>query len=171
MESGIVPHLMKYRLPDRSTVDISSDVMDYMQKWRQVKPYMAEAGGFLIGYQNRISSNIIVDGLSHPYDLDYRNIIRFDIKDERHHLFLLEQEKYGSHYVGTWHTHPEEIPYPSSRDLLDWNASLREDKSFCKWMFFIIVGIRSMRIWAGDSDRNEITELPECNKSNGIYVD
>ena len=87
--------LIKFRLPDNRTVDIAADVADQMKKWRQIRRYMSEAGGFLTGYQDERSSNVIIDGLSHPFYLDYRTRTRFDIRDPRHQLFLHKQKKRG----------------------------------------------------------------------------
>lgn len=162
--------LIKFRLPDNRTVDIAADVADQMKKWRQIRRYMSEAGGFLTGYQDERSSNVIIDGLSHPFYLDYRTRTRFDIRDPRHQLFLHKQKRTGSQYVGTWHTHPEKVPEPSERDWIDWRNSLEEDKSICHWMFFAIVGTAGMRIWAGSQMQHEIEELFEVEKQDGIYM-
>lgn len=162
--------LKKYQLPNNRTVDVTSDAIEKMKEWRQIQQDMSEAGGFLTGYQNDKSSNIIIDNISHPYFLDYRTRIRFDLRDPRHYLFLYRQQKTGSQYLGTWHTHPENIPEPSERDWHDWKSSLQEDRSVCDCMFFIVVGIVDMRIWAGFAKEPHITELYEIKKRDGIYL-
>ena len=48
-------------------------------------------------------------------------------------------------YLGEWHTHPEDYPYPSSLDRSEWNrlSAQRRDK---RPMLAVIVGRKSLYV-------------------------
>lgn len=165
--------LIKIIALDGRTVDISAWVMARMSKWRQLHDGDCEAGGFLTGYINGNTGNIIIDGMSEPYNkLDYRTPTRFDMRDPRHKIFLHQGKKKKTSYLGVWHTHPEQIPIPSDRDMTDWRETVRKDKSGCNCFFFIIIGIDQMRIWLGrkgPSNESLITEVFEEENEDGLY--
>lgn len=72
--------------------------------------------------------------------------------------------------MGVWHTHPQDVPSPSSIDWEDWKDSLKKEKSGCEYIFFIIVGIKEWRIWVGDLQKGIISEIFECEKNEeGLY--
>lgn len=71
--------------------------------------------------------------------------------------------------MGVWHTHPQMIPEPSSIDWNDWYDTLEVDWTACKYIFFIIVGMKEMRVWVGDFARKEIIEIFECEKVGDLY--
>lgn len=86
------------------------------------------------------------------------------MNDLKHKNYLLNQQKNKSYYMGVWHTHPQNDPIPSSVDWNDWNETLKTDKTACEYVFFIIAGISSIRVWVGEFETNEITEIFECEK-------
>ena len=79
------------------------------------------------------------------------------------------QRIYKSYYMGVWHTHPQRIPEPSEVDWNDWYQTLREDKTGCNYIFFIIAGTHEARVWVGNFITMEILEIFECQKVEGIY--
>ena len=89
----------------------------------------------------------------------------------QHKSFLLKAKRKKSYYMGAWHTHPQPIPVPSNTDWEDWKETLKLDKTGCRYVFFVIAGIKEWRLWAGDSITNEITEIHECRKNEaGLYL-
>ena len=72
--------------------------------------------------------------------------------------------------MGVWHTHPQNVPIPSSIDWDDWYGTLEVDKTGCEYAFFVILGISEMRVWVGDFRTKIIIEIQECQKQNGIYL-
>ena len=159
----------KLKLPNGKVVDILSSVFEEMQKWVQDSAEKLEAGGYIVGYQHSGTNNITLEEVSRPYMLDKRSRIRFSINDPRHKLFLLNQKRKKSFYMGVWHTHPQVIPTPSSIDWKDWYETLKVDKTCCDYVFFIIVGIRGIRVWIGDFHTKTIVEIFEYPKRYGIY--
>ena len=71
--------------------------------------------------------------------------------------------------MGVWHTHPQAIPIPSSIDWKDWQETLMVDKTACKYVFFLIAGTESARVWVGDLTSKQIIEIVECEKEGDLY--
>lgn len=161
---------VKYILPDGRFLDVLTDVFDEMYKWLQNEANSPESGGYIVGYQHDITKNVSLEKISHPFSGDYCNRIHFTIKDPRHNSFLRKEEVKKSYYMGVWHTHPQDVPIPSSIDWEDWRSSIENETSGCGYIIFIIAGRKQVRIWAGDMFTKVITELQECQKVDGIYV-
>ncbi len=162
---------VKMNLPNHNVVDILTPVFDEICKWSQDSEEKPESGGYIVGYQHVKTGNISLEAASHPYCMDVKNRVRFDIRDPRHRLFLKMAEKKKSYYMGVWHTHPQRIPTPSSIDWNDWQKTLLLDKTASQYVFFIIAGTQEIRVWAGDYKTSKIIELVEGAKNeDGIYV-
>lgn len=160
----------KFLLPDGRLLDVLTDVLDEIFQWLQVENYSPESGGYIIGYQHDETKNVSLEKVSHPYSGDYRTRVHFTIKDPRHQIFLLKARMKKSYYMGVWHTHPEDIPEPSSTDWNDWRGSMNNEKSGCGYLIFLIAGRKQFRIWVGDIETREIVEINECKKIDDIYV-
>ena len=98
----------------------------------------------LLGIDTRKLDIFSLEAVSHPYMLDTKNRLRFNIKDPRHMFFLKKAERNKSYYMGVWHTHPQQIPIPSSIDWVDWTDSLKEEKTGCEYIFFCNCGYKGM---------------------------
>jgi integrative and conjugative element protein (TIGR02256 family) len=161
---------VKLKLPNNKVVDVLSPVLNEMYQWIQDADGKPESGGYIVGYQHKETGHISLETVSHPYTLDTKSRIRFNIKDPRHILFLKKAERNNSYYMGVWHTHPQMIPCPSSIDWKDWTDSLKKEKTGCEYIFFVIVGIKEWRVWVGNLKNGIITEIFECEKGNdGLY--
>lgn len=162
---------IKIKLPNGKVVDILNPVMDEIYKWVQDSYSKPESGGYIVGYQHEHTGNISLEAVSHPYPMDIKNRVRFDIRDPRHRLFLNKAKRQKSYYMGVWHTHPQKTPEPSAIDWVDWNETMCSDKTGCQYIFFIIAGTDEWRLWVGDFLTGEIQEAYECEKdSDGIYI-
>ena len=62
----------------------------------------------------------------------------------------------GSDYLGEWHTHPEDWPKPSGKDLREWRILLREQR---RPLVFLIVGFQGR--WVGVGSGSTISPI-EC---------
>lgn len=160
---------IKMRLPNGKEVDILPNVFKKMNKWIQVFVDNTEAGGFVVGYQHKITGNISLVNVSCPFDDDIRERDSFTLKDKNHVQFLSDQEKIHNYYMGIWHTHPQNNPIPSKFDWYDWYKTLKTDKTACEYIFFIIVGINETRVWIGDMETQQIEEIFECRKEGEFY--
>lgn len=158
------------KLPNGATVDILPDVSIEINKWLQADISDPESGGFIVGYQHNKSKNVSLESVSHPYLLDKRSRIHFNIKDPRHKYFLMKSSIKKSFYMGVWHTHPQTTPIPSEIDWADWYDTLNVDKTACEYAFFIIAGTACARIWVGDFNTKKIVEIFECEKEGDLYI-
>lgn len=162
---------VKMNLPNHKVVDILTPVFDEICKWLQDGEEKPESGGYIVGYQHIKTGNVSLETVSHPYFMDMKNRVRFDIRDPRHKLFLKKAERKRSYYMGGWHTHPQRIPIPSDIDWNDWRETLVSDITASQYAFFVIAGTQEIRVWVGDYKTGKITELTEMPKNeDGIYV-
>ena len=160
---------IKMLLPNKKVVDILPEVFLELEKWLQISRELPESGGYIVGYQHNVTNNISLESISHPYPLDVRSRVRFDIKDPRHKVFLMKARFRKSYYMGVWHTHPQIVPEPSNIDWKDWYATLNVDRTACDFIFFIIAGIKGARVWVGDFRSKQIVEIFECQKEGDLY--
>lgn len=161
----------KFELPNGCVVDILDPVMDEIHKWIQDQPEKPESGGLLVGYEHQRTGNVSLEAVSTPCANDVRTRVRFEMRDPQHKAFLMKSKRKKSYYMGAWHTDPQTIPLPSKTDWKDWKETLRQDKTGCRYVFFVIAGTCEWRLWAGDSATGEITELHECKKNGeGLYL-
>lgn len=160
---------IKLKLPNAKVVDILPEVFEEIKKWTQNDVNSPESGGFLVGYQHKGTGNVSLENATYPQPLDYRDRIRFEIRDPKHKFYLLKAQARKSYYMGVWHTHPQRIPEPSNIDWEDWYGTLEMDRTACEYVFFIIAGTEGIRVWVGDFKTKEIKEIIECQKEGDLY--
>ncbi|MDM5196528.1 Mov34/MPN/PAD-1 family protein [Fictibacillus enclensis] len=132
-----------------------------MNKYKQLQLRDKEAGGILIGRILIEDGNYIIDDVSEPMPADKRTRTRFSRQPAGHQEYfdqVWENENGRCFYLGEWHTHPEGVPHPSSIDRKDWERLLSE-RFEPDYLFFIIVGIKAIRVWAGVKSTLTINEL------------
>lgn len=162
---------VKLELPNGKVVDVLSPVLTEIRKWLQDEITKPESGGYITGYQHKSTGNVSLEAVSHPYLMDTKNRVRFDIKDPRHRLFLRRARRNKSYYMGVWHTHPQRVPAPSDLDWNDWNETVSCDTTGCQYVFFIIAGTEEWKMWVGNLQTGVIQELQECPRNtDGIYI-
>jgi integrative and conjugative element protein (TIGR02256 family) len=131
-------------------IKLVTSVVDLMNSYKQLNIRDCEAGGILIGRENKETGNIIVEYATEPYHKDIRTRNFFYRKDKKHILFYkkLYKENNGIYaYIGEWHTHPEDFPDYSCLDINNWRgiANINDDKY--KVYYHIIVGNKEIRVW------------------------
>ncbi len=135
---------------DGGKLEISIRALTQMREFVQDAPYKREAGGVLLGRYIRESLDIVVDEVTVPMWGDRRGWFNF-FRARRPHQKAIDrawQESGGTTtYLGEWHTHPECVPTPSPTDLKDWERQLKKDVFDGDSLYFIIIGIDSLRIW------------------------
>ena len=171
MEIAQINKYCKMDLPNGKVVDVLNPVLDEIVHWIQDQPSKSEGGGYITGYQHSETGNVSLEAVSHPYAFDYRNRVRFSIRDPRHYIFLKKARRRKSYYMGVWHTHPESVPEPSETDWDDWQQTLKYDRTGCQYVFFIIAGYKAWRMWVGDFATCKIVEIFESKKDlAGLYI-
>ena len=162
---------IKFDLPNGKRIDVLSDVLSSIKSYIQLHQHTPESAGFLLGYQNKTTNNITISDYTVPQSKDVRTNFFCKIKDAFHFSSLREKAKNQNFYVGTWHTHPQAIPEPSSIDWRDWNDTISKDKSGTDYFFFIILGTVEFRIWAGNPISGKIIEIFEAENNGDIYIE
>src|SRR4051794_24267203 len=90
------------------------EVLEHFSRYRQHRFYQTEAGGQL--FANFAGDRIQVVEATGPRRTDTRSRTSYvpDRRAEQREIDVRHER--GLHYVGDWHTHPEDIPAPSGRD-------------------------------------------------------
>lgn len=144
--------LKKFKIGSDHIADLSTEVIPTLMKYLQTERTSTEAGGFLLGYENATSGNITINSLTEPQPEDDRSRVNFIRKHRLPKLNQLEG------YIGTWHTHPQNIPFPSFTDYCDWKQCIRVNQKATDRLFFLIAGTSEFRVWIGDCITNKIYE-------------
>lgn len=124
-------------------------VLTKVATFRQFNTGSTEAGGILMGF--RRDHHLHVDDLTEPFSTDKRTRTSF----RREHTGHAEaaQRRWAStgrtcDYLGEWHTHPEDHPMPSGKDLREWRVLL---KVHDQTLVFLIAGICGWWVGVGRS--------------------
>jgi len=141
---------------------LKASVSQILHTHRQNNKEDKEAGGVLLGRYLTDSNDIVVDRITEPNWNDIRGRYKFIRQDIAHQVEIDEawRESAGTcHYLGDWHTHPEDDPTPSQKDKSDWRRKLKEDIYFNRYLYFVIVGIKVTSIWKADNQTGNIEKL------------
>jgi integrative and conjugative element protein (TIGR02256 family) len=131
---------------------LDQNVLDRIERYRQISPGYPEAGGLLIGY--RRGHHLEIVDATVPFPKDRRKRTFFDRRDAGHKRYILRrwaQSGKTMDYLGEWHTHPEALPRPSHLDISEWKSVLRRARTP---MAFVILGTSGM--WIGCGNANSI---------------
>jgi integrative and conjugative element protein (TIGR02256 family) len=150
-------------------IKISLEALKRMAKFSQTAPDASEAGGVLLGRFIINSDDIVIDEVTIPHKGDRRGRFSF-VRNAVSHQKVIEKKWVQScgtcNYLGEWHTHPEAVPLPSSRDINDWKRILREAKFYSESLFFVIVGTELVSVWEGFKESLEIKPLAQGGTQN-----
>jgi integrative and conjugative element protein (TIGR02256 family) len=96
------------------------------------------------------TSDVVVDAVTGPFPEDKYSRFTF-FRSRRRAQQIVDEAWHTSHgtkiYLGDWHTHPEDIPSPSSQDLRNWRKICEAAVYEQKLLLFLIAGRVSLRIW------------------------
>lgn len=126
-----------------------------MLAYRQLGYFSTEAAGVLIG--ERRGQHLVVHQISEPGPGDIRRRCSVDRRGPHHQATVNEAFNSSSgtlQYLGEWHTHPEDHPLPSPKDLNTWNSHLNADDN---QMALLIVGRKD--VWGAKKSAGTIIPL------------
>lgn len=141
---------------DGYLVVIMPNVIERLLNHRQLKTYSKEAAGVLIGEKRGL--HFIIRELSEPGKGDIRSRFAVDRQGIHHQKVVNDAFACSGgtlQYVGEWHTHPENNPSPSTKDLNSW----RKEFSISDDVILIIVGLK--QIWVAKKSGSQISQLVE----------
>lgn len=125
--------------------------------YRQEEPASVESAGLLIGYYNQ-NGEVLIDTFTTPKTSDQRTRTKFKLDAQSHqaeieNVYAASEQLLG--YVGTWHTHPQDVPSPSISDKTDWR--IHEQDNPDRPLFFIVVGIKTTSVYT--LEKGKVIEL------------
>lgn len=120
------------------TVKISGAVLDHLCRHRQMRWWQREAGGLLFARFEGTEINILE--ATGPRSDDARSRYGFAFRLDRQQAVVDERFGRGLHYVGDWHSHPEDRPQPSPCDLRTMSSRVRESTHGFRGFLFAIIG-------------------------------
>ncbi|MEL4015385.1 Mov34/MPN/PAD-1 family protein [Dryocola clanedunensis] len=118
------------------------------EAYRQIDKTAPEAFGILIGGKSLDNEQYKLVEITEPKAGDLCSRTHFILKDPGHQ-FIVNQRHVDSKgelaYLGTWHTHPEDVPYASMTDIDDWKKCVK--RNLDRQLFFVIVGLKKMVLY------------------------
>lgn len=155
MHNGISLDTGKYK------IKICHEVLTIMKEYIQKGLFSFEAGGILIGKENKSNNNLIINYVTMPMPKDIQRYKRFFRIDKGHiEVFndLFNESSGTLRYIGEWHTHPEAIPNFSNIDFDNWGKINDKSPNVINH-YHIIIGYEAMRIWIFYGDQKNIQLL------------
>lgn len=126
---------------DSSAIFVHYKVMAIWDQYKQISPKSCEAFGVLVGYYDRENNDIFIKMVTEPCALDKSTRTSFFLQDPKHQKIVSKAFRRSNSllgYLGTWHTHPEYNPTPSSVDINDWGRCILRNTD--RRLFFFIIG-------------------------------
>lgn len=152
------------------TLSICDNILSRWASHRQLSLVTTEACGVLIGGYDVERDHFIIHDVTVPLPGDVRSHSFFTMKDKGHQEAVNDafEASEGKHiYLGTWHTHPERCPTPSSVDIRDWNACIKRNEG--RQLFFVIVGTEEVRVFVQSDNQFESMTLTEGVLGGDIF--
>lgn len=123
------------------TLRFSAAVLDHFHAYRQISPNSREAGGHLFA---RVEGSLLeVVHASGPEPWDLRSRLLFAFRKRTAQQIINARFAMGEHYLGDWHTHPEDVPHPSGTDHATMASRFKSSDHGLRSMVFCIVGRRA----------------------------
>jgi integrative and conjugative element protein (TIGR02256 family) len=118
-----------------------------------------ESGGLL--FAEFKLPKIFVKDISIPNKTDCQS--RFGFKPDliRQQKIINSNFKKGLHYIGEWHTHPENKPMPSTVDIMSMKETFIKSKHELNYFLLIIVGnkVSEDMFWIGLQNATKTIDL------------
>ena len=123
----------------KPSILIADDALAVMLGFRQAKPSDKEAGGQLFAEFH--SPDVVIVEATPPTLLDHRSRYRFRPNRLLQRREIRKKHADGLHFVGDWHTHPEEQAIPSADDISSMQDCFCRSTHDLSAFVLIIVGI------------------------------
>lgn len=133
--------MIEYQLPKEynCTVRFEDSVLDHFTQHKQRGRRAREAGGQLFAEIEEQLIKVKVATGPHPEDKRWRFMFSPSVKVEQEEIRkYFANEKL--HYMGDWHTHPQDKPVPSGMDIKSSEKTFSENNNGIFGVLMIIVG-------------------------------
>lgn len=132
--------MLKYPIgKSEQVLHISNDVLKHFEMFKQNKIRSKEAGGQL--FVQRHKNDLHLELATGPRLTDKRFRTHYIPDMVASQEEIKEQYKNGLHFIGNWHTHPENKPSPSKVDIETMKECfLTAKQELLKGFILIIIG-------------------------------
>lgn len=154
--------MIRFRRQNGGVIAVGAEAAAIFERYRQLDSASLEAGGVLLGRFIRSSSDIVIDVATVPGQGDKAKRFSFHRARSRSQALINQawQESEGTrNYLGEWHTHPEDEPYPSQVDLNNWWRICSSAAYEQEGLLFVIVGRIKTCIWEIERKDGHILQL------------
>lgn len=143
----------------------SEGVLNHFSRHRQSRWFHRESGGQLFA---RISqSEILIAEASGPRRSDRRTPWSYVPDRSAAQAEIADRFSRQLHFVGDWHTHPEDCPLPSRTDTASILSCFNRSKHTLNAFLLVIVGRQdfSSGLWVGLCDGQSLIRLVPTSES------
>jgi integrative and conjugative element protein (TIGR02256 family) len=130
-------YYLTFRSP-RLTVTIHKNALETFETHRQVRFFHREAGGQLFGHS--APGHWSVEEATGPRKGDRRGRFSFLPSRASEQREIEAFHARGLGYLGDWHTHPEDVPNPSTKDIDTIQDIVRQSQHHLPGFLMCIVG-------------------------------
>lgn len=124
------------------TLSFTDGVLAHFKKNQQIRIWHREAGGLLFA---RLSLPVIeVSHATGPRRTDRRTRFSYRPDESAERREIQEMFARDLHFVGCWHTHPEDVASPSQIDLRNISDCVRQSTHALNGFVMTIVGRASL---------------------------
>lgn len=150
--------------PSGQVVIFTLKVLDVLRRHQQRHFWQPEAGGQL--FAELEEQRLLVVSATEPKKRDIRGRFAFRPHRPAEQREIDEQFRSGLNYVGDWHSHPEDLPLPSRRDVDSINEMVRLSKHNLNGFLLVVVGRLPFPdgLFVGFSNGVELVELLHSGK-------
>lgn len=124
--------------PEALPVYIADAVLAHMYRYRQIQPTDREAGGGI--FMAHADQGLIIAAATGPYPSDTRGRYHYKVDETLLNRDIDRLRRAEQFFVGMWHTHPEEYPRPSRRDVEAMRRLFCNNDHALAAMVLLIVG-------------------------------
>jgi len=151
--------MQDFALPNGTVLRFTSEVAMLLEKYRQATPTSKEAGGMLFARFN--PQLITVERATTPSRFDSRSRFAFRPSLAYQRKVILEQFRKGLHFIGEWHTHPQDQPQPSQQDIQTARECLLQSQHELNGMAIVVLGSDGTfaTAWVGVISKIDIQRL------------
>ncbi|NRB39407.1 MAG: Mov34/MPN/PAD-1 family protein [Pseudomonadales bacterium] len=150
---------MQYEL-NGVRVNIHERVRMQLHDFRQIDLDSFEGFGVLVGSKSTTAKEYWIDKITTPMPDDSATRYTFLMKDAGHQQLIdrcFEESQGEEVYLGTWHTHPQQVPVASQDDKLDFFRCIARNMN--RNLFFIVVGTEQTKIYMKKGSRIKLMEM------------
>lgn len=148
-----------FALPNGTVLRFIPEVATVLSKYGQSKATSKEAGGMLFA---RFGVGLVsIEHVTTPSLFDFRSRFAFRPSLAHQRDVIMKQFSMGLHFIGEWHTHPQEQPQPSQQDIDTARECLAESKHELNAFVVVVLGVNAAisNAWVGLVSEEEVRRL------------